>query len=651
MKKAVSIVMALVLLFPLLPLLNNKVQAADDVTGITLETELRAIIAAGVMSGYEDGTYKPGNNVTREEFATFLARALELPAGPSVFKDVPASGKLTPYINAAAAAGIVNGGSNGNFSPKETIIRKDMALMIDNALRYLGKEAAYVAPIFTDLDGISSTHRIAIGKSVSLGIISGYTDGRFGPDDNARRDQAAAFIYRLLEGDLPEPPAKAYQTANIDAEGNVTRSSMQYESFDLAKQAMTKGGSELVTKDGKIIYMKEYGGVVFAKPANNATTVNLYTDATLTTAKTYVTASAIGSSGISTELQYVTSGDTYVKVYLGGENYFMKQADTRLVPFEGAAGRGYYTASNDLLVHSIYNVDTNKTVSYIAGPAPSFMRAGVKYYSWDGQSFYLEDGQQAGREYQYFQFLSGRVKTSYTAEELDRYIEKVLAEREAMGLAKYQNATTKSKLIGLGTIAKKVESQYNVNALLILSMAIHESDYGMSDKAQKLNNLFGIAVFDSAPSGGKAFASVEEGVVHLADAYLTGLPNDWRGGYFTPNAWRAYGAAPGNKSNGVNVKYASDPNWGAKLAGHMYTVDQALGGKDFDKQYTLGFTNTEDLNVRVSASGSLLYTYKLSRMPVTILQDGEWAKVVSDVPARTDGYIYSSYINKLPIAK
>ncbi|WP_050183336.1 S-layer homology domain-containing protein [Domibacillus robiginosus] len=650
MKKACSIVMALILLFPILPLLNNEAHAADDVTGITLEKEIRAVIAAGVMNGYEDGTYKPANYVTREEFATFLARALELPAGPAIFKDVSPSAKLAPYINAAAAAGIVNGGSNGNFSPKLTITRKDMALMISNALDYLKKEATYVKPEFTDVAALSSAHRIAIGKSVHLGIINGYADGRFGPEDNARRDQAAAFIYRLLNGDLPEPPVKAYQTANIDGTGQITHAPMQYESFDLAKQAMDKSGSELVLKDGKIIYMKEHAGLVFAKPASKATTVNLYTDTALKNAKTYVTASAIGSSGISTELQYITATDSYVKVYLGGEYYYMKQADVRLVPYEGAEGRSYYAVSGGMLVHYIYNVDTNQTVSYTAGPAPSFMKAGAKYYSWDGFSFYNANGKAVGREYQYFQFLSGRSKTSYTAAQLDNYIKEALAERQATGLAKYRDATTKSKLIGLGTIAKKIENEYHVNALLIVSMAIHESDYGMSDKAQRLNNLFGIAVYDADPSGGASFKTVEEGVVHLADAYLKGAAGDWRGGYFTPNSWRAYGAAPGNKSNGVNVKYASDPNWGAKLAGHMYTVDHELGGQDFGR-YTLAFTNKADVTVRTSAGGSGLYTYGLTRMPVTIEQTGDWMQVVSDIPTHTSGYLQRSEVNILPVAE
>jgi len=640
MKKIGSYVLAAGLLFPLFPSAQTSVQAAGD----SLGRELSAIIDAGIMSGYEDGTYKPDNSVTREEFATFLARALQLPEGPARFKDVLPSDRLAPYINAAAAAGIINGGADGNFSPKATITRQDMALMISNALNYLGKDVPYVKPPFPDVENISSAYRVAIGKSVSLGIISGYTDGRFGPKDTARRGQAAAFIYRMLEGNLPEPIVKPFETATIDANGTIADSPVSYETFDSAKRAMDKNGAELLLENGKIVYMKEYAGMVFAKPESGKATVNLYADEAFKTAKTYVTASAIGSSGISTELQYITSTDSYVKVYLGGSEYFMKPEDARLVPYEGSKGRGYYSVLNGLLVHHIYNVDTNKTVSYTAGPAPSFMQAGQVYYSWDGFSFYNEAGQQAGREYQYFQYLSGRTQTVYTADELDAYIQKALAERESMSMSQYANATTKSKLIGLGTIAKKAESLYNVNALMIVSLAIHESDYGMSEKAQKINNLFGLKVYDSDPTGGTVFKTVEEGVTALAKGYLSAE-------YFTPAHWKFNGAVPGNKALGTNVKYASDPNWGAKLAGHMFKADQELGGKDFGR-YTIGFTNAPDLNVRTApdANASILYTYKTSGMPVTILKDGEWAEVSSDNPSQT-GYVYSSYVNKLSIAK
>lgn len=651
MKKAVSIMMAFVLLFPLFqPLNGNAAEIKDDVTGITLEKEIRAIINAGIMNGYADGTYRPGNNVTREEFATFLARALDLPEGPAVFSDVSPSAALAPFIQAAAAAKIVNGTTDGRFMPKETITRKDMAMMISNAITYLKIDASAAELPFEDVSTLNEAYKTAIGKSVQLKIINGISRTQFAPFATATRDQAAAFIYRLLvaDGIVPEeiePPLRPYQTANIDASGNITAASLSYETYEQAKNVMANNGAELLLQNGRIIKMKDNSGVVFTRPlTGSGGTVNLYTDPELTTNKTYVTGNSMTATTFpytSAEVKYITSTDKYVQVYLGGETYYMKPSDAMMVPFEGAKGRGYYQVSNGLLNHYIYQIEKNQYASYSAGKAPSFMQPGVKYYSWDGFAFYNENGTLAGQVYQYFQYLSARTETSYTAEELDSYINKVLAER---GI---QN----SKLVGLGKTLKKVESETRVNALLILAMAIHESNYGTSDHAMKNNNLFGIAVYDSNPSSGTSFKTVEEGIYHLANDYLNGT-KDWRGGYLMPNTWRAYGAAPGTKATGLNVKYASDPNWGAKVAGHMYRIDHALGDRDYKKGYTIGFTNAPDLNVRSEASGTsaIQFTYKATRMPVTILQQGTWQKVISDNLATKEGYIHSNYVNtvKLP---
>ncbi|OES44920.1 S-layer homology domain-containing protein [Domibacillus iocasae] len=659
MKKAVSIMMAFLLLFPVFQPLNGKAaEIKDDVTGITLEKEIRAIINAGIMGGYADGTYRPGNNVTREEFATFLARALNLPDGPAVFSDVSSTAALGPYIQAAAAAKIVNGTSDGRFLPKETITRKDMAMMISNAITYMKIDAAYTEPPFTDIATLNESYKTAIGKSVSLKIINGISREQFAPFATATRDQAAAFIYRLLlaDGIVPEdiePPLRPYQTANIDAAGKITTASLSYETYEQAKNVMANNGAELLLQNGRIIKMKDNSGVVFTRPLTGAGgTVNLYTDPELTKNKTYVTGNSMTATKFTyttAEVKYVTATDKYVQVYVGGETYYMKPSDAVMVPFEGAKGRGYYQNSGGLLVHSIYQVETDKYASYSLGKAPSFMKSGTKYYSWDGFSFYNEAGSPVGQAYQYFQYLSARAATSYTAAELNKFITDTLAERESLGLAKYKDITKKSKLIGLGATLKKVESETRVNALLILAMAIHESDYGISNHAQTNNNLFGIAVYDSAPSSGTSFKTVEEGVYHLANDYLNGKA-DWRGGYLMPNTWRAYGAAPGTKANGLNVKYASDPNWGAKVAGHMYRIDQSLGSKDYNK-YAIGLTKAPDLNVRSAASttSAIQFTYSLNRMPVTILQQGTWNQVISDNLATKEGYIHSNYVNVLQL--
>ncbi|WP_100332447.1 S-layer homology domain-containing protein [Bacillus xiapuensis] len=658
-KKLFAIVLSLVLFFPLLSPLNTK---ADDITGITLEKELRAMVQAGVINGYGNGKYAPDKKVTRGEFASFLSRALKLPNGPSVFKDVSPASSLAYGINAAAAAKIVQGKTKDTFVPEQTITRKDMALMISRALNYLNIKVEAKNAGFTDTKWLTSDHQQAINRSVSLNIIKGYNDGSFRPDEQATRAQSAAFIYRLLKasGEIiedntpPVPPGnsqpqkpKPYQVGNVDASGKITYSAVSFDTFPAAKQAMSNQNQEVVTYNKEIIYMKQNSGVVFVKPATGKSTAQLYSDSAFKTAVTYAQPTA--------ELKYVTSNDRYIIVSIGGKSYYMKHEDGYIVPFEGAPGRSFYQVVNGELEHKLY-VPAAKPyyVSYKAGPAPDFLAAGQKYYSWDNATFYNESGRAVGKAHQYFQFLSMRTQTSYTASQLDSYIKKVLAERQSLNQAKYKDATKRSKLLGLGATLKKVEKEKRLNALMVLAMAIHESDYGMSSHALNNNNLFGIAVYDSNPSEGKSFPSPAHSVQYLADGYM----NDR---YVIPNpgsAWKqsvANGAAPGNKGVGINMKYASDIQWGAKVAGHAYKIDKALGRKDFAR-YSLALTNTKDLNVRSLANNTVLYQYRKAGMPVAILGSvtsggTAWKKIISDALAYREGYIAARYVTPLSIAK
>ena len=102
-----------------------------------------------------------------------------------------------------------------------------------------------------------------------------------------------------------------------------------------------------------------------------------------------------------------------------------------------------------------------------------------------------------------------------------------------------------------------MEANSHINAMLILSLAQHESAYGMSDHAQNLNNLFGLYVYDTNPLN-KKFDSVEANIYELVEKFLQ--PN-----YITPGGRYTNGAVVGSKAIGFNVKYASDPFWGAKL--------------------------------------------------------------------------------------
>ena len=89
---------------------------------------------AGVLDGYEDGTFKPNGNITRAEFATITARFFEATYdGENLFPDIEGHW-AQDYINEAANAGIVNGYEDGTFRPQQYITRAEAVTMVNRAI-------------------------------------------------------------------------------------------------------------------------------------------------------------------------------------------------------------------------------------------------------------------------------------------------------------------------------------------------------------------------------------------------------------------------------------------------------------------------------------------------------------------------------------
>lgn len=614
-----------------------NVQAADDITGNTHEKDIRKMMDLGIMNGYGNGVFKPGNPMTRAQFATIIARALELPEvdRPSHFIDVDDTHGSKNYMMAAAEAGIITG-YQGYFKPNDKISRQHMAVMMSRALTYKGIKEYTANLTFTDRHKINADYHIAVGTTVYYGIFQG--DGElFNPLNNATRGQGAAVVSRFLEVVAtglpvlpPPPPVLEYQVATVSNSGQPTIIN-SYKTYAEAEKAATSNQVIMYRND----ILKMAGGIGYSQAAFGVNTANIYTNQNLTTAFTYTPADY--------ELEYVSSTEQYVQVKFAGKVGYMRHENIQLIPWNAIKGRSYYTASNGDLVHAIYSNKTNKYATYIAGKAPSFMASNVKYYSWDGMTFSDANSKYVGQAHQYFQYLPARSKTNYTAEEIDAYIMQQLKAIESP-TGTYQDATTKSKLIGLGETLKEVEAEHKVNAMLILSLAQHESAYGMSIRAQNHNNLFGLRVFDTNPDDIE-YASVEANIDSL-------IQNYFNKNYIPPTAPYAYGAAFGNKAQGFNVKYASDPFWGSKAAGHWYRADKLMGGKDMKNAHQIALTNTTGLNVRAGASTShqKLYTYQYSQMPVIILEDvanSPWKKILSDDLNYDEVFVHGDYLTPL----
>lgn len=152
-----------------------------------------ALAAAGIIRGFPDETFRPNRGITRGQVATLLARAEELePAdGPYDFPDIEGS-VHAGNIQALADAGIVTGRSDGTFGPNDPIQRDQFASVV---ARWLEIEEIADGP-FTDVVP-GSTHAGSINALAELGIVNGRTPTQFLPLANLRRDQTATIIFNI----------------------------------------------------------------------------------------------------------------------------------------------------------------------------------------------------------------------------------------------------------------------------------------------------------------------------------------------------------------------------------------------------------------------------------------------------------------------
>lgn len=669
--KTISKILAAALLLTGIFGYTAAAQASDIVPGSALEKEMKEMINLGILSGYPDGTYRPTEKVTREQFAAFINRALELPAGTHTFADVPQDSSLSDEIGAIYKSGLMYGISDKMFQPKAEITREQVAQTLKNVLQFHDMELKEERIEFTDLNSFVSSGGIrAVYNIIHYDITHGISDGngglKFSPNAHTTREQAAAFISRFLTAkekaeEAPvtpeEPPVEApvdnlYYLAYV-VNGELVKQEYGHKEYLTAANSF-KGTAtaKAILKGDEIIRIKSglaYGDrVAYGKP--QVTTV--YYDTAFTNQATYVEHGR--------ELRYIDANADFVKVQIGGTIGYVKQDEVNFVPYELITERDYYMKNQyGTLYHYQYNYVSKKRGNHSIGPAPAQMAANVRYYSKDGINFSNAAGVTQFKHYPYFQYQSVRTETNYTAEELDKYVMDRLTSLNNTSDT-YKDALTKSKLIGKGKFFIEVQEKYNVNALFMLAAAMHESQNGMSANAQTKNNLFGIRVYDGSPHEGAVYALPENSIDAFAREYMNRNYANPLGGY-------ANGAAPGNKTTGINVKYASDPTWGAKVAGHMFRADLALGKKDIHK-HQLGISNTPSTNVRTAPlpEGQLLYEFSRKNLgidntsgyPVVIVgeqmaSDGKiWYKVISDLNPEDDKYngfawIRSDLIDKI----
>lgn len=186
-------------------LLNGKpvsdVSALQVSGDITLVARYITLSDYAFVSGYEDGTVRPQNSVTRGEFIRMLIGATTN-YDPSKgeyanpFPDVEDDKYYRDYVAYAYFYRITTGYADGTFRPEEPITRAEAAGMIAKAMSI---EPVENVKVFTDLSAESWYTKFAeaLGRA---GILSGYEDGTFRPDNKLTRAEAMTMLVKISDG-------------------------------------------------------------------------------------------------------------------------------------------------------------------------------------------------------------------------------------------------------------------------------------------------------------------------------------------------------------------------------------------------------------------------------------------------------------------
>jgi hypothetical protein len=151
--------------------------------------------------GYADGSVRPNANITRAEVATIFFRLMtdEYRAAnwstENSFSDVTTDAWYNNAISTAAMAGILNGYTDGTFQPNQSITRAEFAAI---AARFLSSEVEDNGVArFSDISGHWAED--SINRAVAAGWINGYTDGTFRPDQPITRAEVVSVINSMLD--------------------------------------------------------------------------------------------------------------------------------------------------------------------------------------------------------------------------------------------------------------------------------------------------------------------------------------------------------------------------------------------------------------------------------------------------------------------
>jgi len=174
------------------------IQFSDVLPSDYFYQAVRYLYCHGVVSGYGDGRFRPYNNTTRGQLTKIVVLGEgwtgECPASGH-FSDVPTTHPFYCFVEMAFAHGIISGYADGTFHPDSDVRRGQLCKIVVLAEGW----QIYTPPLPTFRDVLPASPFYELVETAYYhGIISGYSDGMFRPNNSATRGQIAKIVYQAI---------------------------------------------------------------------------------------------------------------------------------------------------------------------------------------------------------------------------------------------------------------------------------------------------------------------------------------------------------------------------------------------------------------------------------------------------------------------
>lgn len=161
------------------------------------------LFCQGVVGGYPDGTFRPDNGSTRGQFAKMVVLGMGwVPYNPitPTFSDVPPASTFYTYIEAAFLHGVIGGYNDGTFRPNNPVTRAQAVKML-----VLGRSWPLLNPPTPTFPDVLASHWAYsyVETALAHGIAGGFGDGTFRPEQPISRAQLAKMVAMAMQASRP----------------------------------------------------------------------------------------------------------------------------------------------------------------------------------------------------------------------------------------------------------------------------------------------------------------------------------------------------------------------------------------------------------------------------------------------------------------